>query len=176
MSKYVKDLVSNDISRRLEGVENAVLVNVIGMDSESSYLLRKELREKDINLLVVKNSLARRACEGTGLLPAFDDINGCTAIAWGSEDFVSLVKEIVGLDKKKPHPAFEARGGVLDGEKLTAETLKEISKWPSRVEMLSILSGQILSPGAEISGALLGPGKKLASQVKKKSEEEGGEG
>jgi large subunit ribosomal protein L10 len=175
MSKYVKDLVSNDISRRLEGVEDAVLVNVIGMDSESSYLMRKDLREKNIHLLVVKNSLARRACEGTGLMPAFDGLDGCTAIAWGGEDFVSLVKEIVDLDKKKPHPAFEARGGVLDGEQLSAEKLKEISKWPSRVEMLSILSGQLLSPGANLSGALLGPGKALASQIKKKSEEEDGE-
>ena len=69
-----------------------------------------------------------------------------------------------------------ARGGVLDGEKLSAEKLKEVSKWPNRTEMLSILSGQLLSPGANLSGALLGPGGKLASQIKKKSEEEGGEG
>lgn len=174
MSKYVKDLVADDISRRLEGVEDAVLVNVIGMDSESSYQLRRDLRAKNIHLLVVKNSLARRACEGTSLLPAFEELQGSTAIAWGGEDFVSLVKELVQLDKAKPHPAFEARGGVLDGERLSAEKLKEVSKWPSRTEMLSILSGQILNPGATISGALLGPGKLLASQIKKKSEEEEG--
>src|SRR5690606_38860394 len=105
------------------------------------------LREKNINLLVVKNSLARRASEGTGLRPAFENPQGSTAIAWGGEDFVSLVKEIVQIEKSKPHPAFEATGGVLDGESLTAEKLKEISKWPNREEMLSILSGQILSPG-----------------------------
>ena len=45
--------------------------------------------------------------------------------------------------------------------------------WPSRTEQLSILVGQILSPGATLSGQLLGPGGKLASQIKKKSEEEG---
>jgi len=172
MSKYVKDLVAGDIARRLEGVEDAVLVNVIGMDSDSSYQLRKDLREKNINLLVVKNSLAQRACEGTELAPAFDGLKGMAAICWGSEDFISLAKEIVQLDKKKPHPAFEARGGVMAGESLSAEKLKEISTWPNRAEMLSILSGQLLSPGANLSAALLGPGKLLASQVKQKGEEE----
>jgi large subunit ribosomal protein L10 len=62
---------------------------------------------------------------------------------------------------------------VLDGEPLTAEKIKAISKWPNRAEQLSILSGQILSVGANLSGALLGPGGLLASQLKEKSKGEG---
>jgi hypothetical protein len=60
----------------------------------------------------------------------------------------------------------------MDGERLTAEKVKEISKWPNRLEQLSILSGQILSAGANLSAALLGPGGALASQIKKKGEGE----
>jgi large subunit ribosomal protein L10 len=48
--------------------------------------------------------------------------------------------------------------------------VKVVSKWPTRAEQLSILSGQILSPGAKLSSQLLGAGAKLASQIKKKSE------
>lgn len=59
----------------------------------------------------------------------------------------------------------------MDGEQLSAERIKEISKWPSRQEQLSLLVGQILSPGANLAGALLGPGGTLASQIKSKSEE-----
>ena len=59
---------------------------------------------------------------------------------------------------KKEFEKFEARGGVMDGDGLTRDRVKEISKWPNRVEQLSILSGQFLSPGANLSAALLGVG------------------
>ena len=58
MSKYIKKLVVQDLSRRLEGVQDALLVDVIGMPANDTVALRKELREKNINLLVVKSSLA----------------------------------------------------------------------------------------------------------------------
>ncbi len=169
MSKYVKDLIARDVAQRLEGVENCLLVSVIGMDSGSTVTLRRDLRSKGINLLVVKNSLARRACEGTSLAPAFEGVAGTTAVVWGAEDIVALAKEVTRLSDDESVKSFETRGGVLDGEHLSPEKVKEISKWPSRVEQLSIVAGQILSPGANISGALLGPGGLLASQIKEKA-------
>jgi len=171
MSKYVKELVTRDIRRRLDGVEDAVLVNCVGMDANTTSELRGELDKKDINLLVVKNSLARRATEGTQLSAAFEGASGQVGVCWGSSDFVSLVKEIVELDKDSTKfDAFHASGGVMDGEKLDADGLKAVSKWPSRAEQISLLVGQILGPGAELSAAMLGPGKKLNSQIKKISE------
>lgn len=167
MSKYVKDLVTRDIKRRLDGVEDAVLVSYVGLDANSTNDLRGELAEKDINLYVVKNSLARRATEGTSLAPAFEGVGGQVALCWGGEDFVSLVKELVRLDKDdEKYEAFTADSGVMDGEKLDADGLKAVSKWPSRQEQLSILVGQILGPGATLSAAMLGPGKMLNSQIK----------
>ena len=61
MSKYVKELVTRDIRRRLDGVDDAVLVNCVGMDANTTNELRGELDKRDIKLLVVKNSLACRA-------------------------------------------------------------------------------------------------------------------
>jgi len=175
MSKFVKDLVTRDIKRRLEGVEDAVLVKTTGMDANTTNELRGSLAEKDIHLLVVKNSLARRATDGSSLAPAFEGATGQIAVCWGASDFVSLVKEVVKLDKNSDkYSAFVAAGGVMDGERLDADGVKAVSKWPSREEQISILVGQILSPGANISGSLLGPGKLLASQVKQI--EEKGEG
>ena len=97
MSKYVKELVTRDIRRRLEGVDDAVLVNCVGMDATTTNELRGELDKKDIHMLVVKNSLARRAAEGTQLAAAFEGASGQIGICWGSTDFVSLVKELVQL-------------------------------------------------------------------------------
>ena len=167
MSKYVKDLVTRDIQRRLDGVEDAVLVSCVGMDANTTNELRGELDKKDIHMLVVKNSLARRATEGTQLAAAFEGATGQIGVCWGSTDFVSLVKEIVQFDKdSEKYQNFVADGGVMDGEKLDADGLKAVSKWPSREEQISLLVGQILGPGAQLSAALLGPGKMLNSQIK----------
>ena len=172
MSKYVKDLLTKDISSKLDGVEEAVLVNVVGLSANQSVALRKELREKDISLVVVKNSLVRRATEGTPLASAFESCEGALAVMWGAEDIVSLAKEATRLNDDKALQAFKTRGGVMDGDAISPERVNEISKWPSREEQLSILAGQLLAPGSELAAALLGPGKTLASQIKSKSEED----
>jgi ribosomal protein L10 len=172
MSKQLKDMIASDIRKRLEGVNDALLVNVIGLNSANTFSLRKELRSKNIHLLVVKNSLARRATEGTPLSAAFDGYEGSTAILWGGEDLVSLAKEVVALVKKPEYDKLTAKGGVMDGEKLTAEKVSEVSKWPNRVGQISILLGQILSPGSQLLSQINAPGGKLLSQIQKKSEGE----
>lgn len=177
MSKYVKDLVAQDLAGRLADVEDALLVNVVGLDANQSVVLRRQLREKNINLLMVKNSLARRATEGRPLAAALDDAEGSLAVVWGGEDIIALAKEITRLDQDSGFKAFKTRGGVMDGESLSADRVKEISKWPSRGEQLSILSGQILAPGANLSAALLGPGATVAGQIEQKAgEDEAAEG
>ncbi len=175
MSKYVKDLITNDLRNRLNGIEDALLVDVIGMKNDRTVRLRQRLREKNIRIMVVKNSLARRATEGTRLAPAFATGEGTLAIVWGGEDIISLAKEVVKIAGLKDFEPFKPKGGAIDGEPLTADQVMAVSKWPSRQEQLSILSGQILSPGAKLSSQLLGAGAKLASQIKKKGEGEGEE-
>jgi large subunit ribosomal protein L10 len=122
--------------------------------------------------MVVKNSLAQRASEGTSLAAAFQKTEGSLAVVWGGEDLVWLAKEIVRLADDDKFAPFAPKGGVMDGAPLSADQVRQVSKWPSRTEQLSLLVGQILSPGAKLSAQLLGPGARLASQVKKKSEEE----
>lgn len=171
MSKTVKDLLAKDIASRLSDVENCIVANMIGLEANTAVQLRRRLREKDMNVMVVKNSMARRATEGTALSAAFEGLDGTAAVVWGGEDFVSLVKEVVELDKAPEYEAFSARGGVMDGEQLTPEKVKEISKWPSRTEQLSILSGQLTSPWTKLQSQMTGPAGMLASQVEKKSKE-----
>jgi len=172
MSKYVKKLVTDHLRQRFEGVSDALLVNVIGLDANATNRLRTELVSKDINVMVVKNSLAARATEGTPLNPMFQGLTGTAAVCWGSEDIVSLAKEIMELTKREEYEAFQNRGGVMDGEQLSPEQVAEVSRWPSRTEQLSILIGQILGPGANLAGQLGGPGSALAGQIGQISEEE----
>jgi large subunit ribosomal protein L10 len=171
MSKYVKELITNDLKKRLDGVADALVVDVIGIENNKAVELRKRLRQKKINLLVVKNSLARRATEGTSLAAAFEAAQGTLALIWGGEDIIFLTKEVIAIAEKREFEPFSPKGGVMDGQRLSPAQVKDVSKWPSRREQLSILAGQILSPGATLSAQLLGPARKLASQIKKKGED-----
>lgn len=172
MSKYVKDLVTQEIAQRIGGVEDALLVNVVGLPATKAVALRRRLRESGMRLLVVKNSLAKRASQGTPLAPAFEQAQGPLALLWGDADIISLAKEVVALERSGEFAPFSPCGGVMDGEALTAEGVKRISKWPNRREQLGILVGQILAPGARLSSQLLAPGGAVASQIAKKGDGE----
>lgn len=171
MSKYVKNLITDHLRERLKNVSDALLVNVVGLDANANNRLRTELQSKDINVMVVKNSLAARATAGTPLSSMFEGLTGTAAVCWGGEDIVSLAKEITRLSGDDQYEALEARGGIMDGDRLDAAQVTEVSKWPSRTEQLSILSGQILSPGANLVSQLTSPGGALASQIEQRAEE-----
>jgi large subunit ribosomal protein L10 len=175
MSKFVKNLVTDHLKQRLDGVQDLLLLNVSALDANRAYKLRKDLRGKKIELLMVKNSLARRATEGTVLAPAFEGLTGSAAVLFGGDDIISLAKEVARLLKEKDYAKLEARGGVMDGAALTPEQIEQVSKWPSRAEQLSLLLGQILSPGATLASQLTAAGGALASQIKQKGEEKEGE-
>ena len=166
MSKYVKQLISDDIAKRLEGINDAFVVSLVGMNTNINNQLRTALAEKQIHLMVIKNSLAKRALQATPLAPLFESINGSCAVCWGASDAVGLAKEIVRLTKEKQYKEFKLCGGAMDGEALTAEQAVDVSKWPSREEQISLLVGQIVGVGATLSGQLVGPGAMLASQIK----------
>jgi large subunit ribosomal protein L10 len=170
MSKYVKNLLTEDLRERLKTVHDALLVNMIGLDANTNTRLRAELRAKNIHVIVIKNSAAARAANGTPLAPLFEGISGTAAICWGAEDIVSLAKEITKLAKDDKFAPFQTRAGVMDGERLDAARVEQVSKWPSRTEQLSLLLGQILSPGANLASQLNSVGGALASQIEQRGE------
>jgi ribosomal protein L10 len=179
MSKYVKNLIAENLRDRLRNVHDALLVNVVGLNANTNTRLRADLRGKNIQVMVIKNSMAARATAGTPLAPLFEGLDGTAAICWGGEDIVSLAKEITKLAKDDKLAPFATRGGVMDGERLDILQVEQVSKWPSRTEQLSILMGQVLSPGATLASQLNSIGGALASQIEQRgkggeSEEEAG--
>ena len=165
MSKLVKDMLVEDLKKRLDKVAEVVVVSLGKLDAQKTSQLRSTLRKKRIHLHMVKNSLARRATADTPLAPAFTSAEGMLAIAWGGEDVVDLAKELDRLTAVKDFEGFECRGGALDGARLEAADVKRVAKWPTRAEQLSILSGQISGLAATISGQILSAGGTLAGQI-----------
>lgn len=172
MSKLVKNLQIEDVKKKLTGVNDALLVSVMGMDAIKNQNLRAKLRSKNIQLVVVKNSLARRAVEGTPLAAAFEQAEGSLAVVWGGTDIVALAKEVTALADDKAMAPFEARGGVVDGQRIGPAQVKEVSQWPTREEVLAKIAGQILGPGARLAALLLGPGGTVAGQIKSIADKE----
>jgi ribosomal protein L10 len=172
MSKFVKQLITDGVSKRLDNVQYLMLVSLTGINANKNKDLRANLAGKGINIMMVKNSLARRATEGTVLASVFKDLTGSNAICWGSSDVVSLAKEIVNLTKDKNLQGFEVKGAVMDGEALSSAQAVEVSKWPTREEQIALLLGQIIGVGAKLSGQLLAMGGALASQIQKIAEKD----
>jgi ribosomal protein L10 len=175
MSKYVKNLITDHLREQLQGVHDALVVNMVGLSATTDYKLRKELRARNIRVMMVKNSLAQRAAAGTSLAPAFEGLTGSAAICWGSEDIVSLAKELIKLARDARFAPFAPCGGVMDGEQISAAQVEQVSRWPNRQEQLSLLVGQILGPGAALASQLTSVGGAVASQIAQLGEDKQGE-
>ncbi|MEM7810697.1 MAG: 50S ribosomal protein L10 [Planctomycetota bacterium] len=173
MSKFIKGLLIRDILNRLDGNGDVIIVDSSKMDANATNTWRSELRKSDIKALSVRNTLARKALEELGVTGLEGVLEGPSTICYGGEDVVALSKEITKWAKEIEK--LEIKGGAADGSALDEAGVKVLSKSPSREELLSIISGQILAPGANLAAALNGPGGTLVGQIKSHAEGEGGE-
>lgn len=169
MSKAVKGMVIDDIGRRMGGESDLLVVDASKLDAFSANKWRLDLRKKNITALGVRNTLARRALERSGVKGLEKILEGPSTLLFGASDVVELSKEIVEASKK--NEKIRIKGGTVEGSVLDAAGVDALSKSPSREELIAMIAGQILAPGANLAAALLGPGSTLASQLKSKSEE-----
>lgn len=170
MSKRVKGMLIDDIQKRTTDISDLLVVDVSKLDAINANKWRLALQEKDIKALSVKNALALVALERNGVTGLDEILKGSSTLIWGGEDVVALSKEITAWAKELE--AIEIRGASVEGETLDSAGVVRLSKSPSRLELISQISGLLLSPGATVSGSLLGPGGKVAGQVKSIADKE----
>ena len=168
MSKLVKNLQIADYRRRFGDADDLLLINVVGMEAIETNQLRLKLRKKGIEVQVVRNNLARKILEEKGYADAAPMLEGPSAVVWGGEDAVALAREITDWAKKIEKLVI--KGGCVAGQSFDAQGVESLSKLPSRPEMLAQIANLILSPGARLAAAMIGPGASLASQIKEKAE------
>ncbi|MBL4883895.1 MAG: 50S ribosomal protein L10 [Planctomycetaceae bacterium] len=163
MSRVVKEMILQEIENRLDGTRDLVVIDSSRLDAVSDNTFRIAMQDKGIHLLTVKNSLIRRVLgDDSGELKQI--FTGSSTVAWGGEDVVALSREITG--QVKGLETLELKGGSIEGQPLDSTAVERLAKSPGRLELISIISGQALSPGAKLAGALLGPGGHLAGCVK----------
>jgi large subunit ribosomal protein L10 len=170
MSKFVKDLLSEDLRRSFAGVGDVLVISLNGIDGIQNNSMRLALRQKDIRIQVVKNSLAKRVFEEVGLASASRFLEGPSAIAWGGPSIVELAKEISQWAAKIGK--LQIRGGVASGKPLSSEQVTALSKLPSRGELLGRIVQLAESPAGRVVNLLNSPAARIAGQLKTRAEPE----
>jgi large subunit ribosomal protein L10 len=170
MSKPIKDMVIDVLQGRICGRTDFLVVDSSRMDAVTTNRFRLALRQKEISLLTVKNSLAKKALHGMGISALDPILEGPSALVWGSEDIVALSKEITKWAAQIEE--LVVKGGASEGTTLSAADVRALSKSPGRQELIGRIVMLALSPGARLVGALLGPGGRLAGQAKSLAEAE----
>ena len=165
MSKPVKQLIMQEYLEKLDGASDALLVSLRGISSNNTNTIRADLAKKDIRVTIIRNSLARKAFEGSGLSGLSPVLTGSSAIAYGAESVVEVARELIAL--VKDFPGIELKGAVLDGELFAgAEGVERLSKFPTRDEAIAQTVTLILSPARKLMGSIKGPGGRLMGVVK----------
>jgi len=131
--------------------EAGVVAHYRGLTVAEMSELRRRLRESAVSFRVVKNTLARRAAEGTNFATLEDLFVGPTAVASG-DDAVAMAKTLA--DFAKEHEALEIKGGVLAGKKIGVEEVKALASLPPREVLLAKLLGAMQSPIAGLARTL----------------------
>ena len=165
MSKRIKDMLVVDLQRQIGDTSEMLVVDSSRLDAISDNRFRLALREKDIRILTVKNSMVLRALHASEVTALDPILEGPSSLVFGGEDIVSLSKEVTGWVKELGDDRLEIKGGMLEGTTLFSNDVDELSKSPSREELIGQIAGLLLSPGASIAGALLGPGGLVAGAI-----------
>ena len=164
MSKPVKELLRKELAGRLEGIGSLAVVGFTGVDAVATHTIRKRLREKNITLRVVKNSVARQTFQSLHLEAVADLLDGPCAIAYAREGVVGVVRELLALGKDAPNLTVKA--AYMEGDVFGADRIRELSRYPTREEGIALVVAAALAPGRKLGGCLLAPARNLAGVIK----------
>ncbi|HIV52288.1 MAG TPA: 50S ribosomal protein L10 [Candidatus Mediterraneibacter norwichensis] len=140
----LKQPIVEAIAEEIKDAQSVVLVDYRGLTVAQDTELRKQLREAGVVYKVYKNTMMKRAFEGTEFEGLENCLEGPSAIAVSKDDATAPARILCKFAKDAP--ALELKGGVVEGTVYDVAGLAELSKIPSREELLSKLLGSIQSP------------------------------
>ena len=143
---------------------NSMIVGTFGkLTVAQDFELRKTVRSAGGKYHVVKNTLARRAAQGTPVEEALKTLKGVTSIAYTTGDPVALAKALSKYVTDNPEFAFKL--GVVEGKVISINEVKALAKMPSKEEIYSKLLFLINAPAQRLATAMNAVGRNLAVVV-----------
>jgi len=170
VKKQQKVEIVQQLKEELGASQAAVVVEYKGITVESFQGLRKQLREREAGVRVVKNTLLLRAVDGTPNARLKDLVGGPIAVAYTSSDPAILAKEIVAYGRKEK--LLVIRGGVLGGKTIDAEGVGELATLPTLDEMRARALGMLSAPAQQLLSLLLAAPRNFLGVLQAKVDQE----
>lgn len=154
LTRQQKEERVDELKSLLVGVNAMLVVDYRGLSVPDANDLRTRLRQasEDIQYRVVKNSLVKRAIEGTEVAAADTYLVGPTALALAYEEPSALAKALV--DYAKDNEELEIKGGVIEGELVDLDAVRALAALPSKDQLRGMLAGTLQAPLRNLAGTL----------------------
>ena len=152
MSKTERQATVEALSEQLKGSPNVFVTDFTGLNVKRMTELRRRLKKAGVEYVVIKNTLALRAVNESGLVS--DTLKGPTGLVV-AKDPVSAAKVLTDFAKETEDKPT-VKGGLLSGKKIDNAQIKRLAALPSREQMLADLGAGMQSPMAAFVGALNG--------------------
>lgn len=170
MKKAEKIFFVENLTEELKKAKSFVLVNFAGLSVKAQQELKRRLKDAGSRMLVVKNTLLKRAAENAKLNAEVikDEIlQGQTALVISGEDPVAFIQILGNFTKEYEVPTFKI--GVIEGVFQSPEALAKLSTLPGRDVLLGQLLGALMAPSYGLVGTLNGNLQKLVYVLKQKA-------
>ncbi len=152
MNRTEKQQLVSELSTKLKGAKSVYYTDFSGLNVKRMTDLRRRLRKAGVEYVVIKNTLALRAVNESGLVG--ERLKGPTGLVV-STDPVAAAKVLSDFAKENDQrPAV--KGGLLEGKSLSTAQVKQLASMPSREQMLAELGAGLMAPMAAFAGAMSG--------------------
>jgi large subunit ribosomal protein L10 len=157
------------LKKDLAEAKNLFVAQFQGMTVLQDTDLRQKIRDTKSSYRVVKNTLARKAAEGTAAEGVSKSFDGSTAIAYNASDPVSLAKALSTY--AKTNPLFVFKAGIVEGRVINLADIASIAAMPSKEELIAKLLFLINAPAQRLAVAMNGVARNLAVVMKQAVEQ-----
>ena len=143
-AKQQKQVIIDEIKAKLENAQAAVVIDYMGITVAQADAMRKTLRDANVDYTVYKNTLIKRAIEGTEYAPLAEVLDGPSALAISTEDATAPARTLNKIIKDFKKMEFKA--GVVEGNYYDKAGIEAVAEIPSRDELIAKFMGSIQSP------------------------------
>lgn len=150
-AKAAKQVVIDEIKSKFDNAQSVVVVDYLGLTVAEADALRANLRKEGVDFTVYKNTLIRRAIDGTDYagLAEGETLKGSTALAFSGEDVTAGARVLSKAIKDFKKMAF--KGGVVEGAVYDKTQIEEFANIPGRDVLIARFMGSIQSPMTKLA-------------------------